>query len=340
MDKRYQVFVSSTYSDLQEERQKVMHTLMDMNCIPVGMEFFPSIDQEQFAYIKRVIDDSDYYVLILGGRYGSLSETGISYTEMEFDYARAKGIPVIAFLHKDLDSIPLGKSEKEEERRTLLESFRTKVSSGRLVKFWSSADELCGQVAVSLLQTISAFPAIGWVRANLQSNVESLQEINSLRKELAEAKTKLSKASEYKTETINLADFDEKILLHGTNSHIWQGQFISQEWKCEVTWKQLFESVAPYLMDSPSDEKVKNLLTSITFSYTGMKTNDIIEINSQDFQTIKIQFMAHKLISVTYSQTTKGGMAIFWNLTELGRQLMMQWRTIKTTKTKNNPFKK
>ncbi len=63
MDKRYQVFVSSTYSDLKEERQKVMHTLMDMNCIPVGMEFFPSIDKEQFAYIKRVIDDSDYYVV-------------------------------------------------------------------------------------------------------------------------------------------------------------------------------------------------------------------------------------------------------------------------------------
>ena len=47
MDKRYQVFVSSTYSDLQNERQKVMHTLMNMNCIPVGMEFFPSTDEEQ-----------------------------------------------------------------------------------------------------------------------------------------------------------------------------------------------------------------------------------------------------------------------------------------------------
>lgn len=80
MDKRYQVFVSSTYSDLQNERQKVMHTLMNMNCIPVGMEFFPSTDEEQFSYIKRVIDDSDYYVLIVGGRYGSLSEEGISYT--------------------------------------------------------------------------------------------------------------------------------------------------------------------------------------------------------------------------------------------------------------------
>lgn len=93
-------------------------------------------------------------------------------------------------------------------------------------------------------------------------------------------------------------------------------------------------------MDYPNEEKVQNLLTSIAFSYAGMTVDDVVEINSQDFQTIKIQFMAHKLISTSYSKTTKGGMALFWSLTELGQQLMFQWRTIKTTKTNNNTFKK
>ena len=40
MDKRYQVFVSSTYADLMEERQHVIQALMDMDCIPSGMEVF------------------------------------------------------------------------------------------------------------------------------------------------------------------------------------------------------------------------------------------------------------------------------------------------------------
>ena len=44
MEKRYQVFVSSTYTDLQEERLKVMQTLMRLDCIPAGMELFPAID--------------------------------------------------------------------------------------------------------------------------------------------------------------------------------------------------------------------------------------------------------------------------------------------------------
>jgi hypothetical protein len=47
MDKRYQVFVSSTYADLQHERQRVIQALMEMDCIPSGMELFPAADEEQ-----------------------------------------------------------------------------------------------------------------------------------------------------------------------------------------------------------------------------------------------------------------------------------------------------
>ena len=116
MDKRYQVFISSTYSDLKEERSRVMQTIMSLNCIPAGMELFPASTAEQFTFIKRIIDDCDYYILIVGGRYGSLTDEGISYTEKEFEYAKEKRLPILAFLHNDLDSIPLGKSEKDPRK--------------------------------------------------------------------------------------------------------------------------------------------------------------------------------------------------------------------------------
>ena len=91
MDKRYQVFLSSTYADLKDERRAVIQALMEMDCIPAGMELFPSTDDEQFSFIKKVIDDCDYYVLIIGGRYGSTTPEGLSYTEQEYDYARGRG---------------------------------------------------------------------------------------------------------------------------------------------------------------------------------------------------------------------------------------------------------
>lgn len=54
--KKYQVFVSSTYTDLIEERREVIEAIIDLGHIPAGMEGFPAIDMEQFRYIKKVID--------------------------------------------------------------------------------------------------------------------------------------------------------------------------------------------------------------------------------------------------------------------------------------------
>jgi len=40
MEKRYQVFISSTYADLKEERQRVIQTVMEMDCFPQEWSFF------------------------------------------------------------------------------------------------------------------------------------------------------------------------------------------------------------------------------------------------------------------------------------------------------------
>lgn len=76
LDKRYQVFVSSTYEDLVEERQAVMHALLELDCIPSGMELFPAADDDQWTLIKRVIDDCDYYIVVIAGKCGSMFGTG------------------------------------------------------------------------------------------------------------------------------------------------------------------------------------------------------------------------------------------------------------------------
>ncbi len=90
MDKRYQIFVSSTFADLQQERQAVMQALLSLDHFPAGMELFPASDEDQWALIKGVIDDSDYYVLADWWTvWAPRPHDGISYTEMEFEYAKA-----------------------------------------------------------------------------------------------------------------------------------------------------------------------------------------------------------------------------------------------------------
>lgn len=73
MEKRYQIFISSTFNDLNKERNLIIQAILRAGYYPAGMEWFPGIDEEQFEYIKQVIDDSDYYVLILGDLYGTIA---------------------------------------------------------------------------------------------------------------------------------------------------------------------------------------------------------------------------------------------------------------------------
>src|SRR5690242_13213693 len=95
----YSVFVSSTYEDLREERAAVQKALLQLHCMPIGMELFGSADEETREFIKRQIDDCDYYVVLVADKYGSVADDGISYTEKEHDYAREVKKPVLAFVH-------------------------------------------------------------------------------------------------------------------------------------------------------------------------------------------------------------------------------------------------
>lgn len=333
MNKRYQVFISSTYADLKEERAKVIQTIMELDCIPAGMEIFPAIDQEQFEFIKRIIDDCDYYLLIIGGRYGTLSEDGISYTEKEYDYAIAQNIKVIAFIHANLDQIPLGKSEKDSKLREKLEAFKTKVSTNRLVKFWHSLDELPGLVALSLSKTIKTYPAIGWIRANTSADPSLYKQLSELQRENQELKEIFSKDLQEQRDNLeNLAGLNDSIKVSGIHSEWdqYSKRDIKTSWQVSATWSQIFSLMSPYLIDHPNDGSIKSTLSSIFYTLVpdGSKKGNAT-INDQDFQTIKIHLKALGLTDIKYLKTVQGGMALFWNLTESGEILMIKLRSVK-----------
>ena len=160
------MFISSTYTDLKEERLAVTQCLLDNDCIPVGMEQFPASGMAQMEYIKRMLDDCDYYILILAGRYGSLDVDGMGFTEKEFDYANSKKIPIMSFVIENQNALTLANSESTEIGRSKLEVFRRKVCTGRMVKFYNNIDQLKAYVAISINKCIKDFPAIGWIRGN------------------------------------------------------------------------------------------------------------------------------------------------------------------------------
>jgi len=187
---KYQVFISSTYEDLKDERAQVIKSVLEMGHIPVGMEMFSAADEEQWKIIARQIDETDYYVLIVGNRYGSVTG-GVSFTEKEFDYATSKGVPVLGFI-VDPSVEPLAKHvDKEEEKAAALAKFKLKVKQ-RPIGFWKTPDDLHGKVSIALMKAFNTNPRPGWSRTTSSAGPEVIQELSRLSRENSDLREQLA----------------------------------------------------------------------------------------------------------------------------------------------------
>lgn len=342
MDKRYQVFVSSTYEDLQEERREVMQALLELDCIPAGMELFPASNDDQWTLIKRVIDDCDYYILIIGGRYGSLNEKGISYTQMEFEYALQSGKPIISFIHKNPDSIPSGKTEKSEDGREKLHRF-VQIVKRKMVRFWENPSDLGSQVSRSMIRLIKDYPSEGWIRANSAIDLEAAKEIARLQKE-NRALYKIVHDNDY------LADEGIQVLAQGNdlynivficdvdiNNHMHNDFHLADQ----LSWDFLFQKIGGVMLEHNTESNIydgflKNIAPYVLSILQekvdkSIVDNDLYEIELFPgvFRSIMIQFAALGLIHRIDSNENG---AIRWELTEHGEKECYKVIAIKRTK--------
>lgn len=267
---------------------------------------------------KQLVDRSDFMLAFFGSKLGTPTDTDISGTVEEINEHLRAGRKVMVFFRKQIDA-----SEVDAEQFKKLQDYKRTI---RDKVIWADYEDEHD------LETLLYDKICLFANDNIHG-YETQGSGDAKNKELEAAKAELAKIKAVQQQYLqDIASLEEKVCLHGTNSHMWHGQMISQDWQVEVTWKQLFESIAPYLMEYPNDKKVERLLTSIAFSYTGQRAETFVEMNNQDFQTIKVQFIGLRLVYVSYSETTKKDMALFWNLTKGGEQLMMKLRTIKTAK--------
>lgn len=320
MEKKYQVFISSTYQDLQKERKKVMEALLQMNCFPVGMEYFNASDSSQWEVIKSLIRECDYYVLIVAGRYGSIEEeSGKSYTQKEFEYALEQRVPVISFVHKNPTDISKGNSEIDPKALALLESFKADVKR-KLCKFWSNEDELASQVVLSLNSLIKTNPRIGLVKADKIASEEASKELLRLKKENEVLSNQINfLSSKIPDGTENFQRGKEKYAIqYYSDEKIYDDDVSLSEVK--YTWDEIFLSISTLLLNPVTEHQIKDRLEEYLLGDSG-------KIHKECMLQILIQLMALKYI---VSDTFKSdGLYTYWTLTPYGREEMVKLKVIK-----------
>ena len=174
--RKYQVFISSTFRDLQEARRQVSWEVLKIGHIPVGMENLSALDERGWETIKSLIEQSDYFVLIIAGLYGSKLPHGKSWTRREYEYAREQGIPILAFVRES--KIPR-KMVERGPNKFLLKDFMNVVRKNHLIETWKSADDLRANVSAALTKQIESDERnsrlrAGWYRGPMTPSADEI----------------------------------------------------------------------------------------------------------------------------------------------------------------------
>lgn len=271
MSKKYQVFVSSTYTDLVHEREQIIKACLEMGHIPVGMEMFSAADEEQWKIIQRQIDDIDYYIILVAHRYGSTTPEGISYTEKEYDYAVSKGIPILGFVLEDSAPWPADKIDNDEHKKISLASFKNKIKS-RLVNFWKTKDDLHAKFSIALMKAIANNPRTGWVKSEDSIGTDVMKELSRLssenavlRKENEILKIKKIDEEDKNREIIEILEKNKRsIAIWYVDKESW-----NEEEPGHVSLLQLFQAIAPNLLTENFKDEIAR---DIAFHFAGSKS--------------------------------------------------------------------
>lgn len=137
------VYVSSTYFDLREFREKVSRVLRRMGHDDMSREYY--VDDERRPVERSLVDvgECDLFIGILGWQYGwipSENNPGSrSLTELEYRRARDSGRPCLIFLLDEAAPWPRKMMDTDPSR---IEDFRLQVSKDVRVGFFTTPDDL------------------------------------------------------------------------------------------------------------------------------------------------------------------------------------------------------
>lgn len=333
MNKKYSVFVSSTYEDLKEERQEVVNALLKMDCFPIGMEYFNASDKSQWEVIKSLIEECDYYILIIAGRYGSVeSVSGKSYTQLEFEYAKSIGVPTISFIHEHPENIPDKYTEKEHKEE--LAQFR-EIAKNSLVCHWNTKGDLAKDVVLSLIGEFKTHPGIGWMRADEKSSAEQNKELLRLREENEKLLEKIKILEENAPEgTDDLCQGDDEFVLQISATVVDDDRrYYDYDFDCELeykmSWNDICKAILPHLVqfcwERDMSTSLEDFIEANEPQYTSVHVKDI------SFQTIKVQLIALGLITEAPKVKTSKTLAAAWTLTKYGTLTLMRIGALRRT---------
>lgn len=325
MSAKYQIFVSSTYEDLKEERDLVIKMILEMGHIPVGMEMFSAGNDDQWETIKRQIDQSDYYVVILAHRYGSCNAQGVGYTEMEYHYAAGKGLPCLGFVIDQKASWPQDKIDKKATLLKKLRAFKQKVQT-RHVSYWSNKDELPGKCAAALTKQFNLHPREGWIRASLAQDANISKELGRLSAENSKLRQTIEWHEAAENERNDVSKTIDILKANEVPINVRKKDAIKWETTGNQTFFKIFRGLATLLHTPQTLSHISKTIAVIFGRMKGETVHDVWPIPRNETTRLLNQYFALRLLIMIDKQEKEKDPAEneCWVLTEFGKKVLAE----------------
>lgn len=192
------VFISSTFLDLKNERFEVATVLKEYGMRVNALDVSPASSENSKSRIIDGITESDFVILILADRYGSIipkmtGSSTLSITHWEYNVAQAKNKNVLAFF-MDWGTVekkdPTKFDGKDDPHYKLkhagLQKFKSTVSDKHNVRYANSGFELASLVSESLIPVYRE-----GVRSLLKKQASLMDDLEVARKRITQLETKV-----------------------------------------------------------------------------------------------------------------------------------------------------
>lgn len=256
LDKRYQVFITTSGNEMQPERMVVSQTLIGMGFFSWGLEQRTPVST---AFARRQIDDCDYVLLLLGSQYGEQSVSGVSYMHLEYIYAVTKQKPIIVLMHESPENREPLLQEQSEELKSRFQNFRHQLQKeAEQVIYYKSLRDLELAVRSHMHQMLERYPVVGWVRPQ---SIQTLQdEIDRLKSQLAQAQKGLLQNSADPFLSLPAIALDDVLRIDYRMNAYQEGHFKEIIAIRELTWAQILKILSVHFEAGLAEEYFSKIL--------------------------------------------------------------------------------
>ena len=324
LDKRYQVFISTSGAEMQPERMILAQTLVGMGFFSWGLEQRTPLST---AFARRQIDDCDYVVMLLGSAYGEQSVSGVGYMHLEYIYAVTKQKPIIVFMHEEPAARESALHDDKPELREKFQEFR-KLLQHEVDQVFSyrSLRDLEMAVRFNMTQMLERYPVLGWVRPQ---NTQVLQdEIDCLKNKLEQLETESGKREVDPFLSLPKVSMHEFFAFEYRMHAYQDGTFKELKIQKKMTWAQLLTVLGATFVN-PTPEEFFSKRMNEYLNETGLQDARIemprahavarAQINIRALHSIKMQMRQNEWIIQSGRDDRQ---RMLWQMTSKAQKLM------------------